>query len=102
MSRVTCGIIAGRQIHLVGDREDGYLAECILPAHPGIAFHIVRTPEGELFFWEEDQDCDCGCQEPEADPGERCYSYGQITEEGFINIVLGIISPRPSKKRITA
>ncbi len=72
---VGCWIIVPRQHEIVDHRDDGYLAECILPyGHEG--FHVVHTPEGEYFYWEDDWDCDC-C-EPEED--SRCYIYGPISE----------------------
>ncbi len=71
-----CGIIAPRQDELVrGEREDGYLAECILP-HGHRGPHVVKTPEGKFFAWEDDWDCDC-CEPEEAD---RCYIHWEIEE----------------------
>ncbi len=70
-----CGVIVSRQEDIVGHRDDGYLAECILPYnHEGS--HVVQTPEGECFSWKDDWECDC-C---DADEDERCYVYGPIEE----------------------
>ncbi|MDO8529948.1 MAG: hypothetical protein Q7S10_00860 [bacterium] len=70
-----CGIIAPRQHEIVGDRDDGYLAECILaPFHTGP--HAIKTPEGNFFAWKDDWNC--GCCEPE-EP-DRCIIYWEIQE----------------------
>ena len=72
-----CGIIAPRQSDIVGYRGDGYLAECILPyAHFGRP-HVIRTPEGKFWAWEDD--AECGCCEP--DEVDRCYSFEEITPD---------------------
>ena len=70
----SCGIIPARQENIVGYTED-YFAECILPVGH-VCPHIVRTPEGRYFQWEEDWECEC-CGPEEVD---RCYDHGEITE----------------------
>ena len=72
----TCGIIAPRQSDIIGYREDKYLAECICPKHH-LSPHVIKTPEGRYFDWEDDWEC--GCCEPDED--EHCYTFGEITEE---------------------
>lgn len=71
----TCGIIAPRQNGMIGYREDDYFAECILETGH-LCPHIIRTPEGKYFQWEDDFDCDC-CS---FDEDDRCYIYSEITE----------------------
>lgn len=74
-----CEIIVPRQKNVVGYRDDGYLAECILPdehwSNPN-SYHVVKTPEGKYFAWKDDWECDC-C-EPEEDG--RCYVWWEISE----------------------
>ena len=71
-----CGIIIPRQREVVGDREDCYLAVCILlEKHSG--HHVFETPEGECFGWEYDEDCECCCTE---DTGDSCYLYWPISK----------------------
>lgn len=76
-----CGIIAPRQSDIVGHRGDGYLAECILP-YGYHDKHLVRTPEGKFFVWEDDWDCDC-CKPDEDD---RCYVWKEISEPRAIEL----------------
>lgn len=77
-----CGIIVPRQEEIVGHRGDGYLAECILP-YQHEDFHVIKTPEGKYFYWEDDWDCDC------CDPEEyqRCYVYGPIEEREVLELL---------------
>lgn len=77
-----CGIIVPRQNCVVGYRDDGYLAECILP-YGHYDFHVVRTPEDEYFAWWDDWDCDC-CG-PEED--QRCYVYTRIEESEVLALL---------------
>ncbi len=78
---MVCGIIVPRQRQVVGEREDHYLAECILRNnHAGP--HVFRTPEGDHVAWEDDWEC--GCCEPEED--ERCISYWEIKESDILNL----------------
>lgn len=71
-----CYIIAPRQHDIVGHRDDDYLAECIrVRNHDGP--HLILTPEGEYFTWEDDWECDC-C---DALTDEPCYDFGQISAE---------------------
>jgi len=70
-----CGIIAPRQHDIIGYREDNYLAECILQSAHNSP-HIIKTPEGKFFAWEDDYECDC-C---EFDEDERCTIYWEISE----------------------
>ena len=73
---MTCGIIMPRQSDVVGYRDDGYLAECILKSrHAGK--HVIQTPEGKFFVWEDDWDC--GCCEPDED--DHCYDFKEITKQ---------------------
>ena len=71
-----CGIIAPRQEDIVCYRADGYLAECIL-SQGHFCPHVIKTPEGKYFEWEDDSDCDC-CSADEDNP---CYVYQEITKE---------------------
>jgi len=78
---MTCGIIVSRQRDIVGDHYDNYLAECILPdAHLGP--HVIKTPEGKLFAWEYDWNCDC-CK---LDEYGWCYMYWEIEESDIPNL----------------
>jgi hypothetical protein len=70
-----CGIIATRQEDIIGNRDDGYFAECILERH-GWGPHVFRTPEGKIYAWEDDMEC--GCCEPDED--DRCTIYWEISE----------------------
>jgi hypothetical protein len=73
----TCGYIIPRQHDSIGQREDYYLAECILrDGHKGP--HLVRTPEGRFFSWEFDENCNCeDCLDHE-DSNNRCYLYWEV------------------------
>jgi hypothetical protein len=75
-----CGHIVPRQFDVVGYREDGYLAECILAeGHKGP--HLVRTPEGQFFSWEFDEKCNCeDCLDHE-DSNNRCCLYWEVSAE---------------------
>jgi len=67
---VKCGTIVPRQSDIVGERTDGYLAECVLERnHTGP--HEFTTPEGDRYEWEDDDTCDC-CNGDVVDP---CYVY---------------------------
>lgn len=82
---MTCGIIVPRQEDLVGPREDGYLAECILPDNHsscGIDCHVVLTPEGKYLEWKDDWGCDC-CN---WNTDQRCYTYHEITKKRFLEL----------------
>ena len=76
MKKPICGFIAPRQEEMVGDREDGYLAECVLPKSHEFERHVVKTPDGEIFSW---QHSGCDCCKP-WDP-DRCYEFGRMTPE---------------------
>ena len=78
MQRSICGIIACRQTDIVGFRHDGYMAECIMPQGYAPHPHLVKTPEGQYFAWEDDDDCDC-CGDDRSDP-DRCYVTWPVTE----------------------
>ena len=79
-----CDIIAPRQHEIVGDREDGYLAACILGrCHSGP--HVVKTPEGEFFAWQDFWGCDC-CGPDEVD---RCFTYWEIKEADIPELAQG-------------
>lgn len=68
-----CGIIVPRQRDVVGERSDGYLAECVLERnHAGR--HVFRTPEGNSYEWEDDVSCDC-C---DGETDEPCYLLWKI------------------------
>ena len=81
----TCGVIPPRQdemVVLLG--KDQYLAECILPiGHLGP--HVIKTPEGEFYAWEDDMEC--GCCEP--DEEDRCYTYWSINESDIPKLAEG-------------
>lgn len=72
-----CGLIACRQHQIVGHRDDGYLAECILEGVHGHGPHVCRTPEGMYYAWEDDPEC--GCCEPDED--DHCHIYWEIEEK---------------------
>jgi hypothetical protein len=73
-----CYIIPPRREGIIGERQDGYMGDCILPrAH--FCPHVLQTPEGQYFEWEDDMEC--GCCEPEED--SRCYVFSEITEKQF-------------------
>ncbi len=72
----TCRIIAPRQEDIVGFRKDGYSAECILPRCHSCPQHVIKTPEGKYFQWEDDYGC--GCCSPDED--DRCYVFSEIME----------------------
>ena len=72
----TCGIIVIRQREIVGERDDHYLAECILKNNH-LGSHLIKTPELRYFVWSNDYACGC-CRPDEED---RCYTYGEITPE---------------------
>jgi len=55
---MTCGIIMPRQSDVVGHRGDCYLAECIRNSDH-LEPHVIRTPEGKFFAWEDDMECGC-------------------------------------------
>ena len=76
-----CGIIVPRQEHMVGHRHDGYLAECVLPMDHISNSHVVKTPEGRYFVWENDYDCDC-CDDPS--DSDHCYAFKEIQETEFL------------------
>mgnify|MGYP001569838721 CR=1 FL=1 len=78
---MTCGIIPPRRENIIGDRLDEYLGECIREKH-NFGPHVLRTPEGKLFAWEDDMECDC-CKPTEDD---RCYTYWEINESEFEDI----------------
>jgi hypothetical protein len=63
------------------DEEDKYLAECILE-YPHNGPHVVKTPEGKFFAWEDDMECDC-CGDDEYD---RCAVYWEIEESDIPNL----------------
>ncbi len=77
---VECGIIVPRQEYVIGYREDGYLASCILSGVHGYGPHVFRTPEGLLMAWEDDMEC--GCCEPEEDA--RCIVHWEIEESDIL------------------
>lgn len=67
---------------MVGNRDDGYLAECMRPVcHTGP--HAFVTPEGQAYVWEDDFTCDC-CT-PEED--SRCYSYWLLSVKETIRLI---------------
>jgi hypothetical protein len=73
-----CGIIVPRRRDILGEGSDEYLPECIRGrGHRGP--HVFLTPEGKYIAWEDDWSC--GCCKPEED--DRCYTYGEITEDDF-------------------
>ena len=78
---MACGIIAPRQDEMVGVRTDHYLAECIL-ASRNHDLHVIKTPEGKYFSWEDD--LECGCCAPDED--DRCTSFREITEQEAISL----------------
>jgi hypothetical protein len=85
--RTVCGIIPPRRKNILGDRSDGYFGDCILPVHHSSLFpHVLKTPEGEYFSWEDDPDCDC-C-EPEDD--DHCYLFGEISEAEYQQILVDL------------
>lgn len=72
-----CGRIAPRQFQMIGDREDHYINECILPAgHTGP--HIFKTPEGRYFSWEYDPDCRCDDCLYSEDPEDQCTLFEEL------------------------
>jgi len=81
---VTCGIMPVRHRDIIGDREDNYLPECILP-HDRTCPCLIKTPEGRYFQWEDDDDC--GCCPPEED--DRCYLYWEVTKEKAEELLQG-------------
>jgi hypothetical protein len=76
-----CGIIAPRQEDVVGYRQDGYLAECIL-LQGHLSPHVVKTPEGKFMAWQDDFECGC-CT---GDDDDRCTVYWEITESEISNL----------------
>jgi len=72
---MTCGIIPPRYHDLIGERDGGYLPECILKANHQTP-HIFKNPEGKFIAWEDDWSCDC-CEPEEVD---RCIVYQEIEE----------------------
>jgi hypothetical protein len=38
--------------------------------------HLVKTPEGKFYIWEDDDNCDC-CRPGDDD---QCYVFSEITE----------------------
>lgn len=79
---MVCNVIVPRQSHIVGVRDDGYLAACIRTSgHPDK--HLIKTPEGKFFTWEDDWDC--GCCRPDED--DRCYDFEEITEQEAIKLM---------------
>lgn len=59
---------------MIGYRNDGYTADCVLPvAHGGP--HEFVTPKGRRIAWEDDDSC--GCCSPEED--DRCTVYWEVT-----------------------
>ena len=77
----SCGVIAPRQHEMVGYRDDAYSAECILKAN-GHTVHVVRTPEGKFFAWQDDPDCEC-C---EPDDPDHCYEFWKISKKRAIQL----------------
>lgn len=71
-----CGKIVPRQNEVVGERRDGYLAECILPEHHK-GHHIIKIPEGKYFAWRDDESCEC-CGPEESDP---CYIFWEMSAD---------------------
>lgn len=73
-----CGKIVSRQHQIVGERSDGYLAECILPDNHG-GYHVIKTPEGQHFAWHDDWVCDCeDCRSD--DPDAWCYVFWKMSD----------------------
>ena len=68
-----CGTIVPRQNEIVGERSDGYLAECILESNHTRSHEFV-TPEGNRYGWEDDTTCDC-C---DGEVDDLCYVYWKI------------------------
>ncbi len=79
-----CGIIMPRQEDAVGHHlsivRSGYLAECILSDVHGHGPHVFRTPEGKLFAWENDKDCDCDSCVNSEDSNDQCIVFWEIDE----------------------
>ncbi len=74
-----CGKIVPRQQEIVGDWDGKYLAECILLSHHS-GHHVIKTPEGKYFAWEDDSGCNCeDCQTDE--PDKWCYIYWELSQE---------------------
>ena len=71
--REICGIIVPRQRDIVGRRDDGYIAECILERGHNTP-HIIQTPEGQKIAWEDD--FTCACCAPDED--DRCYTFWKV------------------------
>ncbi len=73
---MTCGKIAPRQWQMTGYYpSEGYLAECILKGR-NHDIHVIKTPNGKFFAWEDDWECDC-CDPNEED---RCTIHWEINE----------------------
>jgi hypothetical protein len=68
-----CGTIVPRQHDVIGERDDGYLAECILERNH-LGKHMFTTPEGISYEWEDD--ASCGCCDGETD--EPCYVFWRV------------------------
>ena len=58
---------------MIGSRRDSYFAECIRP-HAHLDPHLIKTPEGIYFTWEDDWECSC-CEPEEPD---RCYIWSKL------------------------
>jgi hypothetical protein len=72
-----CAIIALRQRQMIGERNDRYSAECILPRGHFCSLHVICTPEDVYIAWGDD--FTCGCCEPETE--DRCTYYRKVRKE---------------------
>lgn len=76
-----CGIIVPRENDMVGERRGTYLAECIRERnHNGS--HVIKTPEGVFYAWEDDLSCDC-CT---GDDDSPCYIFWKISEHEALSL----------------
>ena len=76
-----CRHIVPRQEKVVGCREDGYLAKCILVwGHP--SSHVIKTPEGKYFMWRRKYGCRC-CE----DKPVYCFFHKELSEEEVLEIL---------------
>ncbi|MFA7302824.1 MAG: hypothetical protein WC030_03695 [Candidatus Paceibacterota bacterium] len=72
---------------MIGERCDGYLAECIREGPPHDV-HIIKTPEGQYYRWEPDWKCDCFCCREE-DPQDHCYLLCAMEEQEYLELTAG-------------
>tara|TARA_B100000508_G_scaffold60333_2_gene47475 strand:+ start:32082 stop:32339 length:258 start_codon:yes stop_codon:yes gene_type:complete len=47
--------------------------------------HVFKNSKGQYFSWESDWGCDC-CEPEDVD---RCFDYGEISEEEALELIRG-------------